>query len=462
MKRMSMLLALVAGLMCLVLLVACTGNPAAPQDTTADTTADTSLEVGTDTDTGLTETTDETTAPADTATDGTGAAETKREPEETTEAVTRYDYFEAEVLPDVAIEKKDYEGLTLKLDPALLITDENVQDYIVYLRYQERKADNGTTQVKDKPLKLGDSAFIYYEGKIDGVAFEGGSNMEEKAPYELGLGSGRFVPGFEEGLIGVVPNTTSKDKPFVLTVTFPEDYGNEELNGKEAVFYVVVEYAVQYTMPDYTRDFVENTLKFEPEKEHVTDGSYLAEFEAYLKEYLESKNASYVDSAKTDALWTYLTDLVECKHMPESEIAYYRDSYKNEIQSAYDYYASSGGEEFKKLYDTVGKFAVAYMGFPKDSDWEEEIEKMSRLMVEKDMIIHAIAELEGIETVTKEELDEEIEYWVEYYSGYMTKEDILENIGEAYLKESAFAVKMYEFLIGKVNFVYEADTEATA
>ena len=458
MKRMSMLLALVAGLLCLVMLVACTGNTTNSQDTTADTTVETSTETGTD----VSETTDETSDPADTATNGTGVAETEGEPEETTEAVTRYDYFAAEVLPDVAIEKADYEGATLKLSPSLLITDENVQDYIVYLRYQERVADNGTTQVKDKPLKLGDSAFIYYEGKIDGVAFEGGSNMDEEAPYELGLGSGNFIPGFEEGLVGVVPNTTSKDEPFALSVTFPEDYGNEELDGKEAIFYVVVEYAVQYTMPEYNRDFVENTLKFEPEKEHVTDGSYLAEFEAYLKSYLEGKNASYVDSAKTDALWTYLTDLVECKNMPESEIAYYRDSYKNEVQSAYDYYASSGGEEFKKQFDTVGKFAVVYMGFPKDSDWEEEIDKMAHLMVEKDMIIHAIAELEGMEVVTEEELSEEIDYWVEYYGGYMTKEDILENIGEAYLKESAFAVKMYDFLVEKVNFVYEAETETEA
>ena len=152
--------------------------------------------------------------------------------------------------------------------------------------------------------------------------------------------------------------------------------------------------------------------------------------------------------------------------MLESEIAYYRDSYKNEVQSAYDYYASSGGEEFKKQFDTVGKFAVVYMGFPKDSDWEEEIDKMARLMVEKDMIIHAIAELEGMEVVTEEELNEEIDYWidywVEYYGVYATKEDILENIGEAYLKESAFAVKMYDFLIEKVNFVYEAETDTEA
>lgn len=434
MKRISLLFALVAAFMCLAMLVACT-NTQEPQDTIAET--------GTEV-----EGTGEVT--------GTSESTTEAMTGEPAETFPRYDYFEAEVLPNVSVEKSDYEAITLKLDPGLQITDEEVQDYILYLRYQEKTADNGDTQVKDQALKLGDMAYIYYKGTIDGVAFDGGSNMEDKTPYALGLGSGSFIPGFEEGLVGVVPNTTSKDKPFELHVTFPSDYGKEELNGKEAIFYVVVEYAVQYSLPEYTRDFVQNTLKYEATKDHVTDGSYLAEFEEYLKSYLESQNASYVDSAKTDALWTYLTDIIECQNLSEDEIRYYSASYKNEVQSAYDYYSSYGGEEFKKTYDTVGKFAIAYLGFAEGSDWEEEIDKMAKLLVKKDMIVHAIAELEGMETVTDEELKKEIDYWIEYYNGSVTKDDILKNIGESYLKESAFAVKMYDFLIEKVTFVYEA------
>ena len=106
------------------------------------------------------------------------------------------------------------------------------------------------------------------------------------------------------------------------------------------------------------------------------------------------------------------------------------------------------------MYPTVGDFAIVFMGYDEDADWEAEIAKQAELMVKKDMLVHAIAEWENMETVTDEELEDEIKYWIEYYGGYVTKEDILENIGEAYLRESAFAVKMYDYLIANCTFEY--------
>ena len=375
---------------------------------------------------------------------------------DTTEAFVRYDYFAADVLKDVTVEKADYAGMTFELPSDLKVTDEKIEEYIHYLRYQEKTADNGDTKVTDQPLKMGDMAYIYYKGTIDGVAFEGGSNMDDSNPYGLGLGSGSFIPGFEEGLVGVIPGTTSKDAPYALHVTFPEGYSQATLAGKDAIFYVVVEYAVQYSLPEYNREFVEKTLKFEAKKEHLTEGSYLAEFEEYVKSYLEEQNGSYIESAKTDKLWSYLTDKLECRNLPEEELRFYKESYTKEVQSAYDYYAAYSGESFKSAYPTVGDFAVSYLGFAKGADWETELDKLTTRMVKKDMIIHAIAELEGIENVSDAELETEIEYWIEYYSGTVTvtKQEVLNNIGEAYLKESAFAVKMYDFLIAQCTFTY--------
>lgn len=375
-----------------------------------------------------------------------------------TEAVTempRYDYFAADVGKDVTLDKSVYTSINLKLSPDLLITDEQVQEYLQYLIFQERTAANGETKVYDQALKLGDTAYIYYKGTVDGEEFDGGSNMNDKTPYGLGLGSGSFIPGFEEGLVGVIPNQTSKDNPAEVHVTFPEGY-NDKLGGKDAIFYVVVEYAVQYNLPEYTREFVEKELGYKSEKIHVTDQSFLDEFEdEYLKSYLEKQNAQYVDSAKTDALWTYLTDKVVCTNMPQMELDYYKASYKNELTAAYEYYSSGAQkEEFLKLYPTINEFAVYYMGFEEGSNWEEEINKLAELMVKKDMLIHAIAEWENMETVTDKELEDEINYWIEYYGGYVTKKDVLENIGEAYLRESAFAVKMYDYLIANCTFEY--------
>ncbi len=398
--------------------------------------------------------------------DDTGASTETSTSAEAETAFPRYDYFAAEVLPDVSVTKDIYESMTFELSSDLLVTDEQVDKYINYLLFQEREAVNGETKVTDQPLKLGDTAYIYYKGTIDGVAFEGGSNMESSTPHKLGLGSGEFIPGFEEGLVGVIPKDTTTDAPYALTVTFPSTYGKSELAGKEAVFYVVVEYAVQYTLPEYTREFVETTLKYEAKKEHVTDASYLAEFEEYVKEYLTEQNAEHVDSAKTDKLWSYLTDAVECRNLPEIELTYYRESYKKEIQSAYEYYSAQSGATFTAQYPTVGDFAIAYLGFEKGSDWEAELAKMAERMVKKDMIIHAVGELEGIESVSDDELQDEIDYWIQYYNGYVTKEDILTNIGEAYLKESAYAVKMYDYLVAKCTFTYggtegdETETEA--
>lgn len=397
-----------------------------------------------------------------------GETDTGETTQEAETALPRYDYFAADVLSYVSVTKDIYEALTFELPGDLLVDEDEVEKYINYLMYQERKPSNGTAKVTDQPLKMGDSAFIYYKGTIDGVAFEGGSNMTDATPYELGLGSGNFIPGFEEGLVGVIPKDTTKNEPFALKVTFPESYGKADLAGKEAVFYVVVEYAVQYNMPEYTRDFVENTLKFKAQKDHVTDGSYLAEFEEHVKNYLGEQNAEYVNSMKTDKLWTYLTGTVECRNLPELELTYYRETLRKEMQSAYDYYAAQGGTSFKTQYPTVGDFAIVYMGLDKDKNWEAQLEEQATKMVKKDMIIHALGELEGMETVSNAELETEIDYWIQYYNGYVTKDEVLKNIGESYLKESAFIVKMSDYIMEKATFTYggvktdsnEADTEA--
>ncbi len=482
MKSNKLFLILLSLMLSLTVLVACNKDGKSSDDESKTTSSETNA--STDTADGETATSDtlesdtavtsdtaaDTAASSDTADAETAADETASStgeanseaatvgdttPEETEPPLPRYDYFEAEVGKDVTLDKSKYQSMNLSLPADLKITDDQVQSYIDYLVFQERTAVNGNTKVYDQPIKKGDTAYIYYRGTLDGVEFEGGSNMSDSAPYGLGIGSGTFIPGFEDGLIGVIPNQTSKDHPAEVHVTFPEGY-NAELGGKDAIFYVVVEYAVQYNLPEYNREFVENTLGYESEKVHVTDKSFLNEFFEYLKSYLEDQNAEYVESAKTDALWTYLTQTAECINLPQIELDYYSISYKKEIQSAFDYYSSGAQkEEFLKLYPTIGDFAIAYMGFEKGADWEAEIDALAEQMVKKDMIVHAIAEWENMETVTDKELEEEIEYWVGYYGGYVTKEDILENIGEDYLRESAFAVKMYDYLIANCTFTYE-------
>ncbi|MBQ4111842.1 MAG: hypothetical protein IJD38_03490, partial [Clostridia bacterium] len=126
------------------------------------------------------------------------------------------------------------------------------------------------------------------------------------------------------------------------------------------------------------------------------------------------------------------------------------------------YSLSYYGEAFKTMYPDLAAFAPVYFGFEKGSDWEAEIAEMARLMVERDMITHAIAELEGLETVTEEEFDKQVQYWVDYYlSTYYTsisKAEVIQNMGETFLTESAFAEKLDEWLMSQVTFTYEDGT----
>lgn len=396
----------------------------------------------------------ESEAVADAEPESGTTAET--EPAET-EAVThapRYDYFDADVKADVTLDPSVYTDMQLTLPADLEITHEAVMDYIEQILFQYRTADNGTTQVTDKAMKWGDDAYIYYKGMIDGVAFEGGSNWDDASPYTLGLGSGAFIPGFEEGLVGVIPANATKDSPAEVHVTFPENY-NPELAGKDAVFYVAVVYAVQYTLPEYTRATVETTLKYEGKKDfYASDAAYLSEFEDYVKEYLESEIAEDVEYEKMNALWNHLTEKATCQNLPQLELDYYYNAYLGEIEYYYDYYKSYGGTAFTEQYPDLESFAKSYMGVEADGDWKAELNKLCEDMVKKDMITHAIAELEGMEALTDEEYNAEIQYWVDYYQGYMTKEEIVANMGETAIREGALAEKVQTWLLERATFTY--------
>ena len=395
----------------------------------------------------------------DTAETGAGTGAGTTADTEAVTAIPRFDYMDADVAGDVTIAREDYTNMTLTIPNAYKVEEEDVQTYLKSsILFPRRTPVNGTTMVKDQPLKLGDDAYIYYKGFVDGEAFDGGSNWDDEKPYTLGLGSGAFIPGFEDALVGLVPNTTSKNKPAEIKVTFPEDYA-EDLAGKEATFQIVVEYAVQYTLPEYTRDFVVTTLKYEPKQEfYASDAALLEEFEDYVYETLVAKNATNVENAKVDALWNYLTEKAVCQNLPETEVNYYFDAYKSEVEYYFDYYNSMGNEEFKKAYPDIDTFAVVYLGLKKGADWKAEVTKMAELMVSRDMITHAIAEKEGLETVTEEEFNAQVDAWVEQYQGYMTAEDIIQNMGEVFLTEAAFTEKLDKWLMDQVTFTYEDGT----
>ena len=105
----------------------------------------------------------------------------------------------------LSLNREDYFGATVEVDAIAEITEADVQDYIEYIL----ESTVTKTTYTDRAIEEGDTVSLYYRGSVDGVDFEGGSNMSDKTPHSLVIGSGSFIPGFEDALIGLVPNTTS-------------------------------------------------------------------------------------------------------------------------------------------------------------------------------------------------------------------------------------------------------------
>ena len=355
----------------------------------------------------------------------------------------------------MTIDAAAYQEILVTLPADLQITDEALQEYLMTLRFAERGEAESETMV-DEPLEWGDDAYIYYKGYLDGVAFEGGSNMDDAAPTALGLGSSSFVPGFEAGLVGVIPSETSKDSPVQVTVRFPSQYGSAQLAGKTAVFDVYVVYAVEHELPAYDRAFVLDTMQYVPQKEYASDAALLQEFEQYVKTHLENSMSDTVDEAVFDLMWEQLVAAADFVKLPEEEVTYYYAQYMADFEYYYDYYQTYG-----YAVGTFDEFVRSMMGLAADADWEAELMSAVTRNVQYDLLRYAIAEQEGMKSISREELDEEINYWIEYYqTNYyvtVTAEDIVENMGEAYLCRSAMTIKMNEYLMKRVTVSYAAE-----
>lgn len=207
--------------------------------------------------------------------------------------VTATDYV---TLPD------DYADITISADLGQ-VSDDDINDYI-----DSNVLSNfaTTNEVKDRAAADGDTVNIDYVGRIDGVAFDGGDTKGSGA--DLTLGSGTYIDNFEDQIVGHTPGET-----FDVTVTFPEDYGKEDLNGKEAVFETTLNYIKESVTPELTDDWVKENLG-----ESMSLNS-VDELKAFVKStMLYDNQASDVYTALHDKA-SYADEL------PQTALDYYRD-----------------------------------------------------------------------------------------------------------------------------------------
>ena len=408
---------LLALTLAVTLMVSCKGNEeesgtGTGTDTTADTTAGT---------------TEESTADA-------------------TDTVVRFDYFGTDLSTYVTVDKNLYNDTTVELGADYVIDESDLETYISTQRVQYRTALNDSASVTDQAIEFGDSAFIYYEGYLDGVAFEGGSNWNDEAPYELVIGSGSFIPGFEDGLIGLIPANTSKEEPFELHVTFPESYQATDLAGKAVVFNVFVDHIVEYELPEYNATFITDTLGFVAETDDVK-----SEFEAYMMEMMKAEMASYAKNEVLNVLWDNLLAEAEIHIYPEEEIEHYYNSYLEQYEYYMEYYTYFGYS-----FASLDEFVYAYLGLADGTDWRAETREACKIDVAQNLIFHMIAQQDGI-IITDTDYQDSIQYYVDYYTSQgasYSASEIEAGLGSAFIKEHALFSKVNEILYTNCTVTY--------
>ena len=241
------------------------------------------------------------------------------EPQESVPDVERERVHLKDVDVEAYLTLGDYIGLTLFIPPMEEVTDEAVvatalEPYNTYVT-----ADTGIT---DRAAALGDIVNIDYSGKQDGVAFAGGTAQNQ----ELGLGTGSFIPGFEDGLVGVMPGETVD-----LNLTFPEGYKpNPDLAGAEVVFTVTVNFIYPSTKEEMLDSLVEE----------MTGGDFTTvdAFLEYAREYLEGEAEYYHNADRESAVLEALEEIAVFSELPEELVADYEYTLRDALEEQAWYY----------------------------------------------------------------------------------------------------------------------------
>ena len=233
--------------------------------------------------------------------------------------------LKAAVWTKPSVEISSYKGLEVERD-AIEVTDEDVMKEID----NTRERNSRMLTVDNRPAENGDEAVIDFEGFLDGVAFDGGKGEK----YPLKLGSGSFIPGFEEQIVG-----KNVGDEFDINVTFPEDYGAENLAGKEVIFKIKLHEIKVKELPELDDEFVKDVSEFN------TVDEYKADVKAKITERREKTADGKVEQALVDALLTNTeVDIPAC--MIEQEI----DSYIRD----YEYRLSSQGGSLDMYFKYTG------------------------------------------------------------------------------------------------------------
>ena len=278
------------------------------------------------------------------------------------------------VKPDVKIE--NYLGIEAekKVEP---VTDEEIDAEINTVRERNSRE----TEITDGESVMGDICNIDYDGSVDGVPFEGGKGSD----YPLKLGSGNFIPGFEEQVAG-----HKIEEPFDVNVTFPEDYHAKELAGKAAVFKTVIHKIRHIELPALDDDFAKDVSEFDT----------LAEYRADVKSKIEKRHETEADNKFEEQILDSLIEKLKAD-IPEAMFVAETDNFVRDYENRLRMQGLDLETYFK------------YTGMTIDN-LREQLRPQAEKQVKLRLALEKIAKLEKIK-VTKKDIDEEIKRIADSY-----------------------------------------------
>lgn len=323
------------------------------------------------------------------------------------------------VYPEIQV--KDYKGVEIEKIEAE-VTEEDVDKEMEAM--QKR---NGRMVVVERPVAEGDTVLLDYEGYVDGEQFDGGT--AEKFP--LKIGSGSFIPGFEDQLIGAEAGGDVDVK-----VTFPEEYHAEKLAGKEALFKCHVIEVKEEEFPELDDEFAKDVSEFDTLEELRKDT------EANLK---KSREAQVENKMKDNVLEkVYHGNEIDIPDvMVEDEITNMMNEFDQQLQSQ--------GMDLQKYFEYLKKDPQEFRG---------EIREDAYKRVKTRMLVSAVADAEKLEA-SDEDVDKEVELMAIQYQ--MEAEKIKEMLGSenlSFLKQDIRMRNAVNFMYKNANIVEKAAEEA--
>ena len=302
--------------------------------------------------------------------------------------------FTADVAVKPEVTLGDYKGVEVPKSE-IAVTDEEVDAEVK----KEQDKNARTVAVEDRAAANGDITTIDFEGFVDGVAFEGGKGTD----YALTLGSGTFIPGFEDQLVGA--NTGDHVE---VKVTFPEEYQAKELAGKEAVFQCDVKKIETKEVPELDDEFAKDVSEFDT----------LAEYKEDVKKKLTEKKEKEARTAKENAavdkaIENAQMDIPEL--MTKTECRQMMDDFSRRMQQQ--------GLSMEQYFQFTGKSMDKMM---------EDMKPQALKRIQTRLVLEKVAEAENIQP-SEEEITEEIQKMADAYK--MEADKIREAIGESGLEQ---------------------------